>query len=173
MSEISILKNQLSLLNRIINLCAAVAGILICGLVILIVADITSRNFRLLPMPWSLDVAEYSLFFITFLGAPWVLREEGHIAVDILVARLSPVNQVKMARVANIIAGLVCLVLLVTSIGVWWRSFTNGTMVHETFIFPEWWILICAPPIFLILMVMFVRLVVVTPSNRDQQPNGF
>jgi C4-dicarboxylate transporter DctQ subunit len=108
MSKISNLKHQSGLLNRIINVCAAAAGILICGLVVLIVADITSRNFLLFAMPWSFDVAEYSLFFITFLGAPWVLREEGHITVDILVARLSPSNQIYMARVANAIGGLVC-----------------------------------------------------------------
>ena len=173
MSKISNLKHQSGLLNRIINVCAAAAGILICGLVVLIVADITSRNFLLFPMPWSFDVAEYSLFFITFLGAPWVLREEGHITVDILVARLSPCNQIYMARVANAIGGLVCLILFVISIGVSWRSFINGTMVHETFVFPEWWILIIAPPIFLILMIMFVRLVIIPSSNRDEQSNGF
>ncbi|MDP6109511.1 MAG: TRAP transporter small permease [Rhodospirillales bacterium] len=149
------------------------AAILVCALVIIIVADIVSRNFRLFPMPWSLDVAEYSLYFITFLGAPWVLREEGHIAVDILVARLSLANQLKMARIAHIIAALVCLILFVTSMGVWWRSFANGTMSHETFVFPEWWMLLLAPPVFLILMIMFVRLVIAPPATHDQQSIGF
>jgi C4-dicarboxylate transporter DctQ subunit len=167
------MKKEFDVLNRIIDICAVVAGILICALVLLIVGDIASRNLRLFSMPWSLDMAEYSLFFITFLGAPWVLREEGHIAVDILVARLSRANQELMARIANIIAGLVCLILFITSIGVLWRSFSNGTMVHETFVFPEWWILIVAPPVFLILMFIFVRLVLAPSSKRDERPVGF
>ena len=166
------MKTQGRFLNLIIDICAAVAAFLICALVFLIVADIISRNFRLFPMPWSLDVAEYSLFFITFLGSPWVLREEGHIAVDILVARLNHANQVKVARIAHIIAALACLVLFVTSIGVWWRSFGNGTMIHETFVFPEWWMLIMAPPIFFILTIMFVRLVADPPSTNEKQSIG-
>ncbi|MGY8998468.1 MAG: TRAP transporter small permease [Rhodospirillales bacterium] len=167
------MKKKFDILNCIIDLCAVVAGTLVCALVLLIVGDITARNLRLFSMPWSLDMAEYSLFLITFLGAPWVLREEGHIAVDILVGRLSPGNKKIMARIANIIAGLVCLILFITSIGVFWRSFSNGTMVHETFVFPEWWILIVAPPVFLILMFIFVRLVLAPSSKRDERPVGF
>ena len=167
------MKKKFDILNCIIDLCAVVAGTLVCALVLLIVGDITARNLRLFSMPWSLDMAEYSLFLITFLGAPWVLREEGHIAVDILVGRLSPANQEIMARIANITAGLVCLILFFTSIGVLWRSFSNGTMVHETFVFPEWWILIVAPPIFFILMIIFVRLVLAPSPKRDEQATGF
>ena len=29
-------------------------------------------------------------------------------------------------------------------------------MIHETFVFPEWWIMSVSPPIFLILTVIFV-----------------
>ncbi|MBT4938081.1 MAG: TRAP transporter small permease [Rhodospirillaceae bacterium] len=173
MSKKEIIGNRFGVLDYIVNFCAVLAATMVCALVLIIVGDIVSRNLRIFSMPWSLDVAEYSLYLITFLGAPWVLREEGHIAVDILVERLSPANRVRMERVAQIVAGLVCLILFVVSAGVCWRSYSTGTLIHETFVFPEWWMLIVAPPIFLILMIMFIRMIFWPEQAHDQQSVGF
>ncbi|MEZ5741689.1 MAG: TRAP transporter small permease subunit [Burkholderiaceae bacterium] len=38
----------------------------------------------------TLDAAEFMLFLITFLGTPWVLREQGHIAIEIVVEKVGP-----------------------------------------------------------------------------------
>ncbi len=162
-----------NVLNGVITICALLAAMMVCALVLIIVADIVSRNLRLFPMPWTLDVAEYSLYLITFLGAPWVLREEGHIAVDILVERLGPKNRAVMEKIAYSMAAVVCLILFVVSAGVCWRSFGNGTLIHETFVFPEWWMLIIAPPIFLILMIMFIRMVLWPDPEHSHHSIGF
>ena len=53
------------------------------GLVLLICLDVTARSLRLFATPWTLDIAQYSLYLITFFGAPWVLREGGHISIDV------------------------------------------------------------------------------------------
>jgi len=67
----------------------------------------------------------------------------------------------------------VCLILFVVSAGVCWRSYSTGTLIHETFVFPEWWMLIVAPPIFLILMIMFIRMIFWPEQAHDQQSVGF
>ena len=139
---------------------AGVAGVLLCALALLISLDVTSRQTDGLSMPWSLDVAEYLLYLITFLAAPWVLVSGGHITVDLVVARLAPRARRRADRGANAIGAAASLLLFWFAGRVWWRSFRDGTLVYETFVFPEWWLFSAAPPVFLLLAAIFARRVV-------------
>ncbi len=144
-------------LDRFVGLLGVVAGVLLCALTLLICVDVAARTLRLFPMPWSLDVAEYLLYAITFLGAPWVLQQGGHISVDLVSQLLRPRARRALQRITNAIGAAVCLVLLVFSCRVWYASYRDGTMVYETFVFPEWLLFTLAPPVFLLLFVLFVR----------------
>lgn len=144
-------------LEALINGLAFVAGAAMCLLTLLICVDVTSRNFRLFGMPWSLEVAEYALYAITFLGAPWVLLNQGHIAIDIAVERLRPAAKARVAMVANAVGVLVCAILTLASTIAWWHSFKSGTVIQQTFTFSEWWLFVGPPPIFLIMTCIFIR----------------
>jgi TRAP-type C4-dicarboxylate transport system permease small subunit len=143
--------------GQLINGLALIAGLLLCVLTAVICVDVASRYFRLFAMPWTLDIAEYLLYAITFLGAPWVLRDGGHIAIDLLTQRLGPENRKRVATLANAFGTIICLVLTIYACRVWLRSFSEGTLVYETFVFPEWILFSVAPPIFLILFVQFLQ----------------
>jgi TRAP-type C4-dicarboxylate transport system permease small subunit len=143
--------------DYLIDTLAVIAGAVMCALTVLVCVDVGVRNFRLFAMPWSLEVAEYSLLVVTFLGAPWVLVTGGHISIDIVVDRLAPDARRRMRFVSYALGALVCVVLLGFSIGAWWKSFSDGTMVVETFVFPEWLFFAVPPPIFLMLAGIFMR----------------
>ena len=143
-------------LARISRALAGVAGTLLCILAVLISLDIASRQVQGFSMPWSLDVAEYLLYLITFLAAPWVLLSGGHITVDLVVAHLAPSARRRADRIANAIGAAASLLLFWFACRVWWRSFSDGTLVYETFVFPEWWLFSAAPPVFLLLAAIFV-----------------
>jgi TRAP-type transport system small permease protein len=143
--------------DALIDALAVIAGATMCGLTLLISVDVAARSLRLFAMPWSLDVAEYSLLVITFLGAPWVLVQGGHISIDIVTERLAPGPRRRVAALVNLLCIVVCGALVWFSLAAWWRSFSAGTLVHETWIFPEWWLFAVPPPIFLILMGIFWR----------------
>ena len=143
---------------------AVVAGTLLGALALLISLDIASRQTAGFSMPWSLDVAEYLLYLITFLAAPWVLLSGGHITVDLVVARLAPPARRRADRCANAIGAVASLVLFWFACRVWWRSLSDGTHVYETFVFPEWWLFSAAPPVFLLLATIFVRRVARPPD---------
>ena len=149
--------NRRTWFDTLIDALAVIAGAGLCGLTALICADVAARSFRLFAMPWSLDVAEYSLLVITFFGAPWVLVHGGHISIDIVTERLAPARRRRVASLVNALCAGVCGALLWFSLAAWWRTFSQGTLVHETWIFPEWWLFTVPPPIFLILMVIFLR----------------
>lgn len=144
-------------LDALINILAVLAGGCLCALTALICVDVAARYFRWFAMPWSLDVAEYTLLLVTFLGAPWVLVRGGHISIDIVVERLSPRPRRRMTLVSHSLGAVVCAVLLVFSARAWWSSYSQGTTVHETFVYPEWLLFAVPPPIFLMLLLVFIR----------------
>ena len=144
-------------LARISRGLAVVAGVLLGVLALLICADIASRQVRWVAMPWSLDMAEYLLYLITFLAAPWVLVSGGHITVDLVTARLAPHRRRRADRVAHAIGAAASLLLAWFACRVWWRSFRDGVLVYETFVFPEWWLFSAAPPVFLLLAAIFIQ----------------
>lgn len=159
-------------LDRLVDLLGVLAGVGLCALTVLICLDVGARNSRLFQMPWTLDVVEYLLYGITYLGAPWVLREGGHVTIDLVVQRLGPAGRRRALRAAGAMGAAVCAVLLYYSGRVWWASFTQGTLVYETFVFPEWILLTPAPPTFLILLVVFLRGLPAPPATSPRRPGA-
>ena len=130
---------------------------MLCALTLLVCMDVASRSLRLFAMPWTLDVSEYLLYGITFLGAPWVLREQGHVAIEIVVERLRPRLRDALQRAVDWFGAAVCGVLFVFACRVAWRSYSQNNLVYETFVFPEWYLFVPAPPVFLLLVLVFAR----------------
>jgi C4-dicarboxylate transporter DctQ subunit len=146
-----------SALDLLIDALALVAAALLCALVVLIMVDVAARYLRWFSLAWGLEASEYMLYAITFLGAPWVLREQGHIAIEIVVERLSARGRRIARRAVDALGVLVCAALLFFACRVLWRSYESGTMVHKSFVFPEWLVYAGMPPIFLILCVLYLR----------------
>ena len=157
-------------LGRLCRALAVAAGALLGFLTLLVCVDIASRQTDWFSMPWSLEVAEYLLYLITFLAAPWVLVSGGHITVDLIVTRLGSSSRRRADRSANAIGAIASIVLCWFACRVWWRTFSDGTLVYETFVFPEWWLFSAAPPVFALLAAIFVRRVVRPPAGGE--PTG-
>ncbi|MGH8692408.1 MAG: TRAP transporter small permease [Burkholderiales bacterium] len=146
-----------SALDRLIDALVLVAGALLCALVFLILVDVMARYLRWFSLAWGLEATEYMLYAITFLGAPWVLREEGHISIELVVERLSERGRRRARLATDALGAVVCAALLYFGCRVAWQSYAAGTMVHKSFVFPEWWVYAGMPPIFLILCVVYLR----------------
>jgi len=144
--------------------------VLLCALAVLICLDVAARTFRLFAMPWTLDVTEYLLYAITFLGAPWVLREDGHIAIEIFVERLGGGARRAVRKAADALGALVCAALLYYACRAFWRSYAAHNLVYETFVFPEWYLYSLAPPVFLILLLLFLRRLRAAAPDGAREP---
>ena len=144
---------------------ALLAGAILCAITILLCCDAIGRTASKLfisvswgySIPWAIDVAEYGLYLMTFLGAPWVLRQGGHIAIDLLVEQLSPATQMRLTAFTNIMGVLVSTVLFFYSCRVWWTSFRENVLIYETFVFPEWTLLSVSPVTFFLMTIILCR----------------
>jgi len=165
LSDNSPIPKRLKWIDSLIDGLAAIAGIILCALTLLLCFDAVGRTIVRFAgdagwgytIPWTLDVAEYALYLMTFFGAPWVLRENGHIAVDLLVERLEPNSRRWALIAADTVGTLVCAVLFFYSCRVWWTSFQEGVLIHKTFIFPEWMLLSIAPITFFMMAIIMAR----------------
>ena len=146
-----------SALDLLIDALALVAAALLCALVLLILVDVAARYLRWFSLAWGLEASEYMLYAITFLAAPWVLRERGHIAIELVVEQLPERARGAARLAADGLGALVCALLLFFACRVLWRSYQAGTMVHKSFVFPEWLVYAGMPPVFLILLAIYVR----------------
>lgn len=144
-------------LDLLIDALALVAAALLCALVVLILVDVAARYLRWFSLAWGLEASEYMLYAVTFLGAPWVLRERGHIAIELVIERLPRRPRAVVQRGADGLGALVCVALLFVSCRVLWRSYASGTMVHKSFVFPEWLVYAGMPVVFLILLLVYLR----------------
>ena len=74
--------------DRILDSLAAMAGGLILFACLIVSYEVFMRYFLNSPTSWTLEISEYCLLWITFLGTAWLLREDGHVKVDLLSDRL-------------------------------------------------------------------------------------
>jgi TRAP-type C4-dicarboxylate transport system permease small subunit len=144
-------------LDLLIDGLALVAAVLVVLLTLLIVCDVAARYLRWFSLTWALEASEYMLYAITFLGAPWVLREEGHIAIELVVERLPSRQRMRLRRLTDFLGASVCALLLLYACRVAWRSYQSGILVQKSFTFPEWYTFALIPPVMLILLCIYLR----------------
>ncbi len=177
--------------DRLIDVLAWIAGIVLVLLVALVCVDVSVRNspdvvpgllglilpdesvaavrksLQTFSLPWIPELNEYLLYIITFFGAPWVLRDQGHISVDLVTQALSPRGKRRAFYISSVIGAAVCLVLCYYAVRVMIRSISAGNMVVKTWEFPEWLPQMIAPPIFLLLALIFIRWLFQPPPFDD------
>ena len=115
------------------------------AMMMLICVDVLLRNVRLLPgvygISWSNEVTEYSLYLITLLTAPWLLRKGQHIRIDILLRVVPPRLAWYLEWTGDAIALVSCLVIAFLGWKATSESVAIGAMVVKTLAVPEWWLL--------------------------------
>lgn len=101
----SILKAQ-DLLTRLGFYLGATA----LGLIVAIYAfEVTSRYLFNSPTLWASDFVSFLLLISVFSTAPWLTRENGHVAVTILPDMLPPLGRSILLRMVLLLAAVACL----------------------------------------------------------------
>ena len=90
---------------------ALLAGVLMVFALVSVCVDVILRYFFNMPLPWVLQICEYILLYIPFLAAAYVLREEGHIRIDILLNRLGHRSRTRINTITSILGSMVLFVL--------------------------------------------------------------
>lgn len=142
---------------RLLDLLGVGAGAVFAIIALATTWDVLGRSLTGHTVKGLGDLVEYALFVATFLAAPWLLRQNGHVTVDFLVIALPSRLSNIVRRLADAVGLVVCLVLLVYAARVTWASWTSGNIVLKTIVFPEWWLYVVIVVSMLLLALEFVR----------------
>src|SRR5713226_1121300 len=79
--------------GKLLSALALVACAMLFFMTLMICGDVLLRNTSIVPglrsIAWSNEVSEATLYLVTMLTAPWLLRQGRHIRVDV-VLRIVP-----------------------------------------------------------------------------------
>lgn len=99
--------------DKLVNGMVLFACALIAADCLLIVVDVTLRNFGRQPPAYTVALTEYSLLYLTMAAAPWLVRERAWIVVEVIYRRTSPTVR---ARLDKLIFGLCTLVSVIVAV---------------------------------------------------------
>ena len=114
------------------------AGFAIAVLAVAITTDVVIRNLGVGNFPWLLEVSEYVLFIATFLAAPWVLRENAHVSVDLLLTGVPAGARRLLDTISNLLGIVICSTLTWYALRVTRDGIERGDMIFKELVVPEW-----------------------------------
>lgn len=117
-------------LLRVERVFALISGLAVFGLMVLAVISVSGRNAMNTPLPGYVDWIEQAMPLIAFMGVSFVMREGGHIRMDILVGRLRG----RSLYVVELITTLAVLLLMVLMV---WGSYAHFQRSFD-FAAPMW-----------------------------------
>ncbi len=139
---------------------AGLAGLLLVWLMVSVISSVLMRNAGLQPFAWLFTSAEYSLLYMTMLGAPWLVREKGHVHIELVTAAL-PAHVRKIVS-RSVAAGcvVVCGILAWKGADLVLTNIERGDYDTRAYYFPRWMLTIAFPLSFGLMAVEFSRFVV-------------
>jgi len=146
-----------AIFDRTNNILFHLAGILIIFVMLAVGAEVTMRSLLGHGTIWVQEVSNYSLLFITFLSATWVLKIEKHVKIDLLLNRLNPRAQALLNMITSILCVIVCAVLTWYGTRVTWDYFRSGYYFSTPLETPQFVILGIIPIGSFLLVIQFLR----------------
>ena len=144
-------------LDRLTDVSAFAAGLLLSFILLSVCLDVIMRYCLNRPLQWVIELTEYALLYITFLGTAWLLRTEGHITVDVVLNRLSPRRQAILRVFSSAVGIVICVCLVWFGFEVAWDHFQRGVYDPTILEFPKALVIVIIPIGSLILLLQFVR----------------
>jgi len=142
--------------GRVLDAMMFLAAVLLLFMTLMIGADVFLRNIGAGGIPPANELSEDSLYLITLLTAPGLLRMGQHIRIDIVLQVLPTRIGWLLEWIGDVLGFVCCLYFVWYGASVTLASYTNGSISMKTLIMPEWWLLWPLPVAFVLVAVEFL-----------------
>lgn len=120
------------------------------------------------------EIVEYTLLWVTFLGTAWLMKNDGHVRVDLVVKRFPPGQEVILKTAASILGVMLLGFVTWYSAKVTLQDLQTGFTLSGVLRPPKWPIEIIIPIGFFLLLIQSARntyghLMSWRASSRGQQ----
>lgn len=143
--------------SRLLGLLAWLAAAIIILMTLSVVFEVVMRYFLLRPTDWVIEFSEYALYYILFLAAAWVLAQDGHVKIEMVLIRLSPRSKRILNTITSVIGVVVCGVLFWYGLQITLQAVHSNAIFMRAIIVPKWPILLILPFGSLLLTLQFIR----------------
>jgi TRAP-type C4-dicarboxylate transport system permease small subunit len=134
------MKSLYRLNGWLVHLLVWLAVASIAAMTIGISIEVVLRMFGFPSIIGLIELTEYGLFISTFFAAPYLLRTNEHIRVDIVMSRIDPV-QAKIVEFGvlaciisvSVITGTIATMMMIGNI-------KAGTLIFKDLIFPQYYL---------------------------------
>lgn len=137
---------------------AVAAGLLMVGMFATTMIDVTLRNLGFQSSAHFFTFTEYALLLVPMLGSPWLVREKGHVYVEVFIGAFRPAARRRVLKMITLASIAVCLVLAWYGFDVAWRNFWAGDKDVRTLDLPRWALVVWIPLGFAMMAIEFGRL---------------
>ena len=147
------------LYDVLLHLMAVIAAATLIWLMMSVVLSVAMRNLGLQPWAWLFTSAEYGLLYMTMLGAPWLVREKGHVHIELVTAALPPVLRRVVSRAVAAACVVVCLILAWYGLQLFLTNVERNDYDVRAHFYPRWLLTIAFPIAFSFMAAEFARFV--------------
>ena len=146
--------------NAVLYGMAWIAGALIAAMMIAITFDVVVRNLGYQSSAHIFSFTEYALLIVPCLGAPWLVREKGHVYVEIIFEYLGARQKARLRTLIALVCIAVCLALAWYGTEVALRDYAGNEKDVRSLDMPRWMVVGFVPLSFLMMAVEFARFLV-------------
>ena len=153
--------NSLRAAERVVDVLISVCGLLalmiVAALAICVGLEVVMRYFFGAPTRWVIEFSEYALLWLAFLAGAWILREEGHVRVEMLTELLSSRWQRNLHAITSWLGAGVCAVFCWVTVSYVFRIQQSGELLFKSVPVEKWEVMAVMPPGLALLAIQFVR----------------
>jgi len=151
------LANLGKVFDRINIIMVIISAVFLLGLTFIVGADITLRYLFLRPLGWVKEISEYILVVLGFLVAAWILKDDGHVKMDLVLTKVGPRAQTLMNIITSAISTIVVLVITWFSVRVIFQFYQTKLLTPSVLEPPKWILIVPIGVGSLLLAVQFIR----------------
>lgn len=148
-------------IDRICEALAILAGVYLVAIMFGIVISALARTFNM-SGTWASHVftfAEFGLLYIVMAASPWLVRERGHVFIELITAALPRNIQRGFSRFVAALCVVICLVLVYYTFSATAKAYNFGDAEMRSLDMPKWLLLGAMPIGFGLMAAQFSRFV--------------
>ena len=153
------MRHLIRIYDWLLSLMALIAAMTLVWLMVSVVISVMMRNFGVQPFAWLFTSSEYGLLYMTMLGAPWLVREKGHVHIELVTAALPPALRRIVSRLVAGLCVAVSLILAWYGLELFLTNIERNDFDVRAYFYPRWLLTITFPIAFSFMAVEFARFV--------------
>lgn len=138
---------------------AYLAAATLVWLMISVIVSVAMRNAGLQPFAWLFTSSEYGLLYMTMLGAPWLVRERGHVHIELVTAALPTWLRRIVSRGIALLCVAVSLILAWYGLDLLLTNIERNDYDVRAYLYPRWLLTVSFPVAFSFMAIEFARFV--------------